>query len=96
MRQKVSHVKVEFGSRNSPHRTRDPHSLQYSFVEQEVSRVKVMFEAKEGRLRSERDAARRQLEATEAARDALEAQVGAPPPPPMRALFAVSLWCSRV
>lgn len=79
-------------------RLTSPHTHKTrSFVEQEVSRVKVMFEAKEGRLRSERDAARRQLEATEAARDALEAQVGAPhPPPPMRALFAVSLWCSRV
>jgi hypothetical protein len=41
-----------------------------------VSRVKVMFESKEGRLRSERDAARRQLEEAEAAREALGAQVG--------------------
>jgi hypothetical protein len=45
-------------------------------VEEEVSRVKVMFESKEARLRSERDAARRQLEATEALRSALDAQVG--------------------
>jgi leucine-rich repeat/coiled-coil domain-containing protein 1 len=40
-----------------------------------VARVKVLFESKEARLRSERDAARRQLEAAEAARDGLDAQV---------------------
>lgn len=46
------------------------------FVEQEVERVKVLFDQKEARLRSERDAARQQLEALRSDRDALEEQVG--------------------
>jgi cell division protein FtsB len=45
------------------------------FVEQEVERVKVLFEQKEGRLRSERDAAQRQLQKLQAQQDEWEAQV---------------------
>lgn len=45
------------------------------FVEQEVERVKVMFDQKEARLRSERDSARQQLEELRSDRDSLEEQV---------------------
>jgi hypothetical protein len=45
------------------------------FVEQEVERVKVLFDQKEGRLRSERDAAQRQLQHLQAAQEDWEAQV---------------------
>jgi leucine-rich repeat/coiled-coil domain-containing protein 1 len=44
------------------------------FVEQEVERVKVLFDQKEGRLRSERDAAQRQLQHLQAAQEDWEAQ----------------------
>lgn len=46
------------------------------FVEQEVERVKVLFDQKEGRLRSERDAAQRQLERLQAQQEDREAKVG--------------------
>lgn len=45
------------------------------FVEQEVERVKVLFDQKEGRLRSERDAAQRQLQHLQAQQEDWEAQV---------------------
>lgn len=45
------------------------------FVEQEVERIKVLFEQKEGRLRSERDAAQRQLQKLQAQQEEWEAQV---------------------
>lgn len=46
------------------------------FVEQEVDRVKQLFERKESRLRSERDEAAQQAEAAAAATAHLEAKVG--------------------
>lgn len=52
--------------------------LSCRFVEQEVERVKVMFEQKEGRLRSERDAAERKLQQLQARQDDWEAQVCVP------------------
>lgn len=45
------------------------------FVEQEVERVKVLFDQKEARLRSERDAAQRQLHHLQAEQADIEAQV---------------------
>jgi multidrug resistance efflux pump len=45
------------------------------FVEQEVERVKVLFDQKEARLRSERDTARQQLAELRGDRDSLEDQV---------------------
>lgn len=50
--------------------------MVHRFVEQEVERVKVLFDQKEGRLRSERDAAQQQLQEIKADRDVLEEQVG--------------------
>jgi multidrug resistance efflux pump len=44
-------------------------------VEEEVERVKVLFDQKEARLRSERDAARQQLAELRNDRDSLEEQV---------------------
>lgn len=49
--------------------------MWFRFVEQEVERVKVLFEQKEGRLRSERDAAQRQLQEVTASKSDLEEQV---------------------
>jgi uncharacterized coiled-coil DUF342 family protein len=46
------------------------------FVEQEVERVKVLFDQKEARLRSERDTARQQLDELRSDRDSLDEQVG--------------------
>jgi hypothetical protein len=59
------------------------HAAPCRFVEQEVERVKVLFDQKEGRLRSERDAAQRQLKHLQAQQEDLEAQVcgGAVGPP---------------
>jgi hypothetical protein len=45
------------------------------FVEQEVERVKVLFDQKEARLRSERDTAWQQLAELRADRDSLDEQV---------------------
>ena len=49
--------------------------MRYRFVEQEVERVKVLFDQKEGRLRSERDAAQRQVKQFQAQQEDWEAQV---------------------